>query len=264
MKCNFCEINNKVDEIVLFTDAYRDDFLLKVKENIITVENLDEYIYYKSAEKLFEGVEIGYDEKITETQVYSSENDLLKSFRDNIFLFAAAKIYQLVRELRSVKFEEWNDKSKVIFDNYYKNYFTAEYDAAIQQGKSAKEWGELQRWGNGKKNEESYLRYRTKGDARVRESHALLNFVTKKVTDSFWDEYMPPNGWYCRCRVEKMQSSGITSTNTIGLNLHKTVPDIWRFNAAKEKIIFSKKHPYFKVSKKDWDLAKKNFNLQKP
>jgi hypothetical protein len=146
MRCNFCEINNKVDEVVLFTDAYRDDFLLKVKENIITVENLDEYIYYKSAEKLFEGVELGYEKKITETQVYSSENDLLKSFRDNVYIFAAAKQYQLVRELKSVKVEEWNNKSKVIFDNYYKNYFTAEYDAAIQQGKSAKEWVELEKW----------------------------------------------------------------------------------------------------------------------
>lgn len=112
--------------------------------------------------------------------------------------------------------------------------------------------------------QDKFLRYLTRNDAKVRPEHALLNFVTKKVTDSFWDIYMPPNGWYCRCRVEKLQSSGITSTNTIGLNLHKSVPEIWRFNAAKEKIIFSKKHPYFRVSKKDWDLAKKNFNLKLP
>jgi len=112
--------------------------------------------------------------------------------------------------------------------------------------------------------QDKFLRYLTKNDGRVRASHAILNFVTKKVTDPFWDIYMPPNGWYCRCRVEKLQSSGITSTNTIGLNLHKAVPDIWRFNAAKDGIIFSKKHPYFKVSRKDWDLAKKNFNLPLP
>lgn len=111
--------------------------------------------------------------------------------------------------------------------------------------------------------QEKFLRYVTKRDNRVRYTHAILDNVVKKVKDSFWDIYTPPNGWGCRCRLEKLQSSGITSTNTIGLNLHKEVPDIFRFNAAKEKEIFSKKHPYFKVAHKDKDLAKKNFNLPK-
>lgn len=112
--------------------------------------------------------------------------------------------------------------------------------------------------------QEKFLRYITKRDKRVRPEHALLDGIVKKVDDQFWDYYLPPNGWNCRCRVDKMESSGITSTNTIGLNLHKAVPDIFRFNAAKEKKVFSKKHPYFKVDKKDIKLAKKNFNLPKP
>lgn len=110
---------------------------------------------------------------------------------------------------------------------------------------------------------EKFLRYVTKRDDRVRQSHAILDWVVKKVTDPFWDIYTPPNGFNCRCRLEKLQSSGITSTNTIGLNLHKAVPDIFRFNAAKEKEIFSKKHPYFKVPPKDTALKKNNFNLPK-
>lgn len=112
--------------------------------------------------------------------------------------------------------------------------------------------------------QQKFLRYVTMRDGRVRAEHRILDWVVKKVSDPFWDIYTPPNGWYCRCRLEKLQSSGLTSTNTIGLNLHKSVPEIFRFNAAKEGIIFSKKHPYFKVSRKDWDLAKKNFNLPRP
>lgn len=111
--------------------------------------------------------------------------------------------------------------------------------------------------------QEKFLRYVTKRDNRVRYSHAILDNVVKKVTDQFWDIYTPPNGWNCRCRLEKLQSSGITSTNTIGLNLHKEVPDIFRFNAAKEEEVFSKKHPYFKVANKDIKAAKKNFGLPK-
>lgn len=112
--------------------------------------------------------------------------------------------------------------------------------------------------------QQKFLRYVTRMDNKVRDSHAILNYVVKKVTDSFWDIYTPPNGWNCRCRLEKLQSSGLTSTNTTGLNLHKAVPDIFRFNAAKEGVVFSPKHPYYKIPQKDLALAKKNFNLPRP
>lgn len=109
-----------------------------------------------------------------------------------------------------------------------------------------------------------YLEYLTKMDAKVRKEHAILNAVVKKQTDKFWDEYYPPNGYNCRCRVVPIYGENVTSTNTIGLNLHKTVPEIWRFNAAKEKKVFNKKHPYFKVSLKDKEKAKKNFGMPLP
>jgi uncharacterized protein with gpF-like domain len=112
--------------------------------------------------------------------------------------------------------------------------------------------------------QQKFLRYVTRRDGRVRPEHALLDWVVKKVDDPFWDIYTPPNGWRCRCKLEKLQSSGITSTNTIGLNLHKSVPEIFRFNAAKERTVVSQKHPYFKIAPKDKKLAKQNFKLPLP
>lgn len=111
---------------------------------------------------------------------------------------------------------------------------------------------------------QKYLRYVTQRDGRVRREHIILDWVVKKVEDPFWAIYNPPNGWGCRCVTEKLQSNAITSTNTIGLNLHKSVPNIWRFNAAMEKEVFSKKHPYYKVSKQHKEMAKNNFNLPLP
>lgn len=108
-----------------------------------------------------------------------------------------------------------------------------------------------------------FLRYVTKRDGRVRDSHRLLDWVVKKVDDQFWKIYYPPNGWNCRCRVEKLESDYITSTNTIGLNLHKTVPDIFRFNSYLEDSVFSPKHPYYKVQKQYKKDGSKNFGLSK-
>lgn len=98
----------------------------------------------------------------------------------------------------------------------------------------------------------------------MRDTHRLLDGVVKRLSDPFWRIYTPPNGWNCRCRLEKLKSSGITSTNTIGLNLHKEVPDIFRFNAAMERAVFSKKHPYYQVAKEHKALSRKNFNLPLP
>ena len=49
-----------------------------------------------------------------------------------------------------------------------------------------------------------YLRYITRGDERVRASHAQWNGVTLPVDDPFWNTHWPPNGWRCRCRVQSM------------------------------------------------------------
>lgn len=112
--------------------------------------------------------------------------------------------------------------------------------------------------------QQKFLRYVTRRDGKVRAEHRLLDWVVKKVDDPFWKIYTPPNGWHCRCTLEKLQSSGITATNTIGLNLHKEVPNIFRFNSAMERTVFSKKHPYYKVAKEHKALARKNFNLKVP
>jgi SPP1 gp7 family putative phage head morphogenesis protein len=49
-----------------------------------------------------------------------------------------------------------------------------------------------------------YLRYRTRGDERVRLSHKLLNDIILPVDHPFWLTYLPPNDWGCRCRVVQL------------------------------------------------------------
>lgn len=49
-----------------------------------------------------------------------------------------------------------------------------------------------------KDGDEYLLQYRTAGDDKVSPEHASLNGVTLPPSDTFWDEYYPPNGWNCR------------------------------------------------------------------
>lgn len=54
--------------------------------------------------------------------------------------------------------------------------------------------------------------YYTVGDDRVRDEHALLDGVTRKKDDPFWERFWPPNGWNCRCQAVAIYDEDSTQT----------------------------------------------------
>jgi len=147
--CNFCNIENKSELLNIFTDIEKDNFVLGVKNETITIENMDVDIYTKTGLKLQRAVELGYELTVNGAVQGSYEYNLLSDFTTNVFAFSAAKQYQLIRELNDIKLDneiEWKNEAILLFNKYYSDYFSAEYDAAIQQGKSAKEWSEIEKW----------------------------------------------------------------------------------------------------------------------
>ena len=99
--------------------------------------------------------------------------------------------------------------------------------------------------------------------SRVREAHKILEAIVRPVDDQFWNTYYPPNGWNCRCSVEQL-SDGV-ETDLSDKNLDgNNIPDVWRFNSGKSKLIFSDSHPYYKVDPRDQGLMANNFNLPLP
>ncbi len=50
-----------------------------------------------------------------------------------------------------------------------------------------------------------YLRYVTRADERVRQSHRVWHNVTLPVDDPWWQTHYPPCGWRCRCRAVPMR-----------------------------------------------------------
>lgn len=79
----------------------------------------------------------------------------------------------------------------------------------------------------------TYLRYRTKEDARVRPNHAAINNVTLPKDHPFWQTHYAPLGFNCRCIVIGIGSDiaarlGITDDKDIPTDQ----PDVgWDFNA---------------------------------
>lgn len=96
------------------------------------------------------------------------------------------------------------------------------------------------KWYDWEKDGDEYdLQYRTAGDERVREAHRQLDGVTLPPGDKFWDRYLPPNGWNCRCNVVQVlhgdyPRSDSDAVTVIGDEYTRDLKaQMFRFNAGK-------------------------------
>lgn len=96
------------------------------------------------------------------------------------------------------------------------------FDVNTRTAYSAGQWARVQRT----KATHPYIRYVTKGDERVRVSHAAWNNLVLPVDHPFWQTHWPPNGWRCRCRVVAInQRDYDRGTAPNGEPFNKTAPE---------------------------------------
>ncbi len=182
--------------------------------------------------------------------------ELTTALKENTFIFSGFKTYHLLKEASLLltdekggfkpfyKFER--DVLKV-HNAYNRNYLNAEYNYAVQATQMAVKWQTELSKGTDRYN----LQFRTAGDEKVRDSHATLHNTTLSADDPFWDNYLPPLGWNCRCttvRVLKGKYELSDSKEKIKLAEKATgTPKLkmFRFNPGKTMKLFPPKHPYF-------------------
>lgn len=185
----------------------------------------------------------------------------LKSYLDrDVFIFSGLKTHQQLADARSYlkdekgnirPYHEFEKRMLKLNPQYNKNYLDAEYSFAVQSAISASNWETFP-----DNDPDRFVQYRTARDERVRASHAALHNTTLPKEDSFWDSYMPPNGWRCRCRAisvlaafnpmsnpTKAKAAGEKATTQIGKS-GKNKLEMFRFNPGKAKRIFPKNNSY--------------------
>lgn len=178
------------------------------------------------------------------------------ALENNAFVFSGFKTFHALREVGlsmltekgDIKpFGEFLTDVKQINAQYNHNYLYAEYNHALGAAQMAAKWHNFEQDGD-----RYNLQYRTAGDDKVREEHAILNGTTLPPSDPFWDMFLPPNGWNCRCtavqvRKNKYPASDPELAMKRGKNCTEgTKKAIFRYNAGKSLQLFPPKHPYFK------------------
>lgn len=159
-------------------------------------------------------------------------------------------------------FERFLNDVRTIHSTYNERYLRAEYNFAHASAQGASAWEQIQADGDNYN-----LQYRTAQDSRVRPDHAALNGVTLPPSDSFWEQFYPPNGWNCRCRVVQVRKSKYPETDkseAIARGNEALANDtkrIFRFNPGKERQIFPDYNPYTISRCQDCNIANGSVKL---
>lgn len=174
----------------------------------------------------------------------------------NLWKFSGAKNFAMLEQINQLlvkngKTVPWEDFKKEVMKlntTYNKNYLQAEWQTAKQAAKMAANWESYTT------NADIYpnLEYRTQQDGRVREAHAGLHGVVAPINSDFWKSHYPPNGWRCRCYVVQTAAE---PTKDIPKISEKDHPLEFRGNVGISGEIFKetdankgKPHPYFALA----------------
>ena len=161
-------------------------------------------------------------------------------------------------------FERFLNDVRKIDETYNSNYLRAEYNFVVASGEMAAKWERFVQDGD-----RYNLQYRTARDGKVRPEHAALHGVTLPITDPFWEEYCPPNGWNCRCTVVQVRKADYPATphdEAMALGEEALGHDdkgIFRFNPGKEQKAVPDYNPYTIRRCRDCDIAKGKTKLAK-
>lgn len=93
------------------------------------------------------------------------------------------------------------------------------YNANLRSARAAGQWERIQRT----KDAFPYLEYRTGPSEHHRPHHAAKAGLILSVASPFWDEWMPPNGWGCKCWVRQVTKR---EAERRGIGVTPDVPDV--------------------------------------
>lgn len=192
---------------------------------------------------------------------------MARHLREDVFVFSGFKTYRQLKEAAGLlrnpdgtlkSFHRFYNDITAIKEKYNRHWLKAEYIFAQASAEMAAKWKDFEQDGD-----EYDLQYRTAKDDRVRYEHRVLHNVTLPVSDPFWNEFFPPNGWRCRCtavQVRKGKYPESDSATAIQQGREATCQAdkngvnraaIFRYNPGKQQVIFPPHHPYYEVSQRE-------------
>lgn len=208
--------------------------------------------------QLDQAVTTGYGKGLTR----EIDRGTVKALRSNAFSFSAAKEFNFIRDAFDnlvddkdvIKpFNVFRDEVLAIHEQYNVNWLRTEYNAAIGNSQMARKWNEF--------DDDVNIKFRAVLDARSR--HKQYNGIILPKSHPAWDYLMPLLDWGCRCTVNAVRRGEITPDAS--LPKRTDFKPAFQFNPGKEKMVFSKTHPYWtSLSAAQRENSQDNWGLKEP
>ncbi len=194
-----------------------------------------------------------------------------RRLQESNYIFSGIKTFHELNEaFPSLLDEEGNTKPferflndvQSINNTYNGSYLRTEYNFARNSSLMAAKWKAFEADGD-----RYHLQYRTAGDERVRASHQRLDKITLPITSKFWDDYLPPNGYGCRCTVVQVRKGKYPlSDEQEALNLASQATtgkhqEMMKFNPGKEMTTFPAYNAYTRSKCKNCKNRPGNISL---
>lgn len=232
---------------------------------------LPKKLYQQTAKELNRAVKEGYGTSLG-VQFGEPDKALLAEFRENIYMFSAAKTATQVNDIKSLMYDgdrirpmnEFKTLALEKFKTYNVSHLESEYITAHTAGSSAKNFRRALR----DKDLFPTLTAIVIMDEMTAPECARMSNVTAPVDHPIWNHNIAPRHFRCRChevlndKYDKVKPS--KGLNEIIEANDKDMQPMFKMNPVYDKVIFSKKHPYFDIGRRYKSLARKNWNLPIP
>jgi hypothetical protein len=167
----------------------------------------------------------------------------LQKLKDNVTMFAGYKsawqTTHLRKDVEQSRNADVEQSRNAINARYNVNWMRTEYEHTVRSARAAKNYQKYEQ----DKDLYPYLRYMPSTAAEPRGEHMRLYGIVKPIDDPFWDTWMPPADWGCRCSVEQVRNPNPESLAKQPPDDITLPPATMRNNPGKSGQIFTDKHP---------------------
>ena len=151
--------------------------------------------------------------------------------------FAGYKSYWQTAEMRRAAGSEVRQAG--INAQYNVNWMRTEHLHAVRTSRAAKNWQDITR----DSDLYPYLEYMPSTAGEPRNEHKRLYGIVKHVDDPFWDTWLPPADWGCRCSVKQVRNPDPASLAKQPPDDVPLPPPVMRNNPGKDGVLFTDQHP---------------------
>jgi len=163
----------------------------------------------------------------------------VQKMRKSLAVFSAYKTAHQTADLKkALQHEKTAEVAQMVNTRYNNDWLRTEYVHTVRSARHANNFWQYQN----DKDLYPYLEYTPSRSAEPRNEHKKLYGIVKPVDDAFWDTWLPPNDWGCKCGVKQVREPGAPKE----VPEIKKPPAVMRHNPAKTGEIFSNKHPMVK------------------